>query len=77
MIKIIIAVGRAVLIANVLSACAGPTPTPIVDMAGVDPVVYNRDLAQCVKENASKAIVLGNGVTECMKGKGYRVLVGY
>ena len=57
--------------------CGGPTPAPIVDMAGVDPVAYNRDLAECVNENASKAIALGNGVTRCIKAKGYKVLVGY
>ena len=57
--------------------CGGPTPAPIVDMEGVDPVAYNRDLAECVKENASKAIEFGNGVTRCIRAKGYKVLVGY
>lgn len=57
--------------------CAGPSPAPIIDMQGVDPVAYNRDLAECVKRNASKAIELGNGVTRCIQAKGYKVLVGY
>jgi len=65
-----------VLTALALCACA-PTQTPIVDMAGVDLVSYNRDLAWCVQDNASKVLVLGNGVTRCMKDKGYKILVGY
>ena len=74
---------RAVIVVGLLeccfalSGCGGPTPTPIVDMTGVDLAVYNRDLAGCVKQEAAKLIVLGNGVTRCMMQKGYRILVGY
>lgn len=66
-------------IAMLLIACAGcgAAPTPIVDMTGVDQVAYNRDLAACVQENNSKALVLGNGVTRCMQAKGYKVLQSY
>jgi hypothetical protein len=28
---------------TMLVGCGGPTPVPIIDMAGVDPVAYNRD----------------------------------
>ena len=54
-----------------LAACA-PVPEPIVDMAGVDSVVYQRDLAECYR--TQPFIAAGNPVTACMRAKGYRIL---
>ena len=59
--------------AAVLAACA-PVPEPIVDMAGVDPVAYHRDLAECYQ--TQPFIAAGNPVTTCMRAKGYRILYG-
>jgi hypothetical protein len=76
MLNNLVLIGIAAAI-TALAGCGGPTPVPIVDMEGVNPVTYNRDLASCVKDNASKALVIGNGVTRCMVGKGYKILEGY
>jgi hypothetical protein len=59
-----------------LAGCGGgPTPAPIVDMAGVDQTKYNRDLAACY--DAAPAVSFGNPVSRCMSDKGYKVLVGF
>lgn len=60
-----------------LGACGGPPPAPVVDMQGVDPMQYNRDLAECVNKTASTAFAFGNPTTDCMSAKGYKILVGY
>ena len=56
-----------------LTACAGSDP--IVDRMSVDDARYNRDLAAC-KSGSSPVPVLGTSVADCLKGKGYRVLMG-
>jgi hypothetical protein len=57
-----------------LAGCSTVSP-PIVDMQGVDPVRYNRDLAECTDRINSAPISFGNGVSRCMEDKGYRILV--
>lgn len=44
-------------------------------MTGRDQATYNRDLAACYK--AAPAVSFGNPITECMKAKGYTILMGY
>ncbi|WP_151178627.1 hypothetical protein [Hypericibacter terrae] len=68
---------RVLMLAAMAALLAGcqATPQPIVDMEGVAQVQYNRDMAWCV--NNQPFIALGNPVTDCMRGKGYRILVGY
>ena len=58
-----------------LNGCGGPTPSPVVDMEGVDPVTYKHDLAECIKNQP--VFAFGNPVTKCMRDKGYKVLVSY
>ncbi len=58
-----------------LAGCAYP-PLPVVDMKGVDPVVYNRDAAECA-HYAETAFEFGNAATHCMEKKGYKILYGY
>jgi len=45
-------------------------------MTHVDQAVYSHDLAKCVSENA-REVTLGNGITRCMRRKGYKILYGY
>lgn len=59
------------VIAGLLTACA-QVPAPIVEMKGVDPDTYNKDLANCYI--GIPFFSAGNAVTKCMKAKGYRVL---
>lgn len=54
----------------------GPLPAPVVDMEGVDQVKYNRDLAACYEEKRL-TIEMGNAVSNCMKAKGYTILVSH
>lgn len=54
-----------------LSACG--VPSPIVDMAGKDPVQYQRDLAAC-HAYADRVFSWGNPVAKCMEQKGYYIL---
>jgi len=61
------------LVALMLGGCA-PIPPPIVDLAGVDPVLYHRDLAQCSAVAASIPLAFGNPLTRCMRDRGYTVL---
>ena len=56
-----------------LAACAGSDP--IVDRMNVDDARYNRDLAAC-KSSSSSVPMVGTSVADCLKGKGYRVLMG-
>ncbi|MBI1308632.1 MAG: hypothetical protein GC129_02080 [Proteobacteria bacterium] len=62
-----------VLVSPLLVACT-PIQAPIVQMKGVDPDTYNKDLANCYL--AVPAFGLGNPVTKCMAAKGYKVLYG-
>lgn len=68
---------RVLMLAAAAALLAGcqATPAPIVDMQGVDQAQYNRDLAWCV--NNQPAFAFGNPVTDCMRNKGYTILVGY
>ncbi len=65
----------SVVLALVLAGCGSATPNPVVDMQGVDPVKYNRDLADCV--NNQPFLALGNPVSTCMRARGYKILVNY
>ncbi len=57
-----------------LAGCGDPIPSPIVDMHGVDPAKYNQDLAECHQIASNTAFAFGNPVTDCMKGRGYKIL---
>lgn len=57
-----------------LAGC-GETPRPLVDMEGVDPVKHNRDLADCYNSVGKQFFSWGTDTADCMKSKGYRVLI--
>lgn len=54
-----------------VGGCYAP-PAPVVDMAGVDPAQYNRDLAACMKD--MPFVAAGNYKATCMAKKGYKIL---
>lgn len=58
----------------VLGIGCGPLPAPVADIEGVDQVKYNRDLAACYEEKRW-ATEMGNPIANCMKAKGYKILV--
>lgn len=62
-----------------LTACGGPSNhIPIVDMTGVDPGRHSQDLAACDHERSTGQngfIEIGNPIANCMRRKGYKVLV--
>jgi hypothetical protein len=65
-----------------LGGCALRTPymgTPTVDMAGVHPVTYNKDLGQCqalkIKRNA-EVIWTDRIIRDCMADRDYKILEG-
>lgn len=65
----------ALMIGAGLMGCTGLAATrPVVDMKGVDPVRYNRDLAACEDYVARQFISAGNGVSRCLSEKGYKIL---
>jgi hypothetical protein len=55
-----------------LDSCAASPPEPVIDMQGVDPAQYSRDLAGCYQNIPFAA--LGNPVSTCMESKGYVIL---
>ena len=60
---------------GLLAACSPISASrPIVDMEGVSLVKYNRDLADCENWVASQAFVAGNGVSQCLSDRGYKIL---
>lgn len=65
----------AIALCAAASGACTPTQAPIVDMTGKDQATYNRDLAACYE--AAPAVAFGNPITDCMKAKGYTILVGY
>jgi hypothetical protein len=62
-----------VAVALVLVGCGTGPMNPIVDMQNVDPVKYNRDLAEC---NHAPGVI-GNPISRCMRKKGYKILESY
>ena len=60
-----------VAVSLVLGAC-GDARQPIVDMAGRDPTQVNRDMAYCTVSTRDVP-TFGNGITKCMKAKGYTI----
>lgn len=65
-----------VLAAFTLAGCAGAPVPPVVDMAGVDPVQLNRDQADCEHQRMNTFFSVGPPLANCMRDKGYKVLIG-
>ena len=55
-----------------LTGCA--SPDPLVDRRGVSDAQYNRDLAAC-KQSSGLSLPLSHPVNDCLKSKGYKVLM--
>lgn len=67
---------RGLIVCFLLAGCASAPVPPVVDMAGVDPVKLNRDLADCEEYRRNLTIGLGPPLANCMRDKGYKVLIG-
>lgn len=59
-----------------LAGCVSAPVPPVVDMAGVDPVRLNQDLAACEEERRNTFFSVGPPLANCMRAKGYKVLIG-
>lgn len=57
---------------TVLVGCSG-VPEPLVDHTGIDEGRYSRDLADCAR--TQPFIAAGNPDADCLRGKGYVVLL--
>ena len=57
-----------------LAGCA--SPEPLIDRINVSDAKYNRDIADC-RESTSGGFnpFSGGSVADCMRGKGYHVLM--
>jgi hypothetical protein len=62
-----------VLLATLVApGCEHIHPVPIIDLQGVDQVKYNRDLADCYKEQG--VFVTDQMLPKCVERKGYKVI---
>lgn len=57
-------------------AGCGSRAEPLVDRINVSDAKYNSDLAACREQGSSWLPFGGTSLADCMKGKGYRVLMG-
>ncbi len=66
-----------ILILGLLGLAACSSPEPLIDRINVSDSKYNRDTADCRQQTSGGFLGIGGGsVADCMKGKGYRVLMG-
>ncbi len=57
-----------------LGACS--TPEPLIDHINVSDAKYNKDLSDCRQETKGSLMPFSGGsLPDCMRGKGYRVLM--
>jgi hypothetical protein len=47
---------------------------PVVDMSKVSPQKFAQDQAEC-QERGKGAVVIGHPITDCMRDRGYTILV--
>ena len=57
-----------------LAGCS--SPEPLIDHINVPDAKYNGDLSACRDASGGFLPFSGGSVADCMKGKGYRVLMG-
>lgn len=62
----------------ILALCGcSSSPQPMIDHMNVSDAKYNKDTADCREQTSSGWIPFtGGSVADCMKGKGYNVLMG-
>ena len=65
---------RSLALAALLLFAGCSSPDPLIDRMGVSDAKYNKDLADC--RGGSGWFSFRNPVADCMKGKGYKVLMG-
>ncbi len=62
------------LAASTLAGCS--SPEPLIDRINVSDAKYNRDIADCREQKSGSWIPFTGGSTaDCMRGKGYHVLM--
>jgi hypothetical protein len=69
---------RAVALAGLglLAACSSARE-PLIDRLNVSDAKYNRDIAECRQGSSSGWLPFGGtSVADCMKSRGYKVLMG-
>ena len=59
----------------ILSACSS-SREPLIDRLNVSDAKYNKDIADCRQNGPGFMGFGGTSVGDCMKGKGYKVLMG-
>lgn len=68
---------RIVLIGLSFLGVAGcSSPEPLIDRINVSDAKYNRDIGDCRQQGGGFMGIGGGSVADCMKGKGYHVLMG-
>lgn len=58
-----------------LAACSS-SREPLIDRLNVSDEKYNRDMADCRQGGGGFLGMGGTSVADCMRGKGYKVLMG-
>jgi hypothetical protein len=68
----------ALFLSLAVAGCGGPRAPvmPVVDMTGVNLAQHNRDLADCEERRRNTSFSIGPQLANCMKEKGYKVLIG-
>ncbi len=62
------------LAASTLFGCS--SPEPLIDRINVTDAKYNRDIADCRDQTSGSWIpFMGGSTADCMRGKGYHVLM--
>ena len=70
----ILSLSILVLPGSVLGACS--RPEPLIDRINVSDAKYNRDIADCREQVSGSWIPFtGGSSADCMRGKGYHVLM--
>lgn len=69
----ILVVLSSLLLAGCAASYAVAEP-PIVDQRGVDPAKFQSDQAECI-QTGKAFVTVGSPVTDCMRGRGYSILV--
>ncbi len=70
----ILSLSILVLSGSLLGACS--RPEPLIDRINVSDAKYNRDIADCREQVSGSWIPFtGGSSADCMRGKGYHVLM--
>ena len=71
-----IMIGLALAATTGLSLAGCGSPEPLIDRINVPDAKYNRDISDCREQTSGGYIPFSGGsVSDCMRGKGYHVLM--